>query len=117
MVFYHCWVHTENDYVEGCDRNIILKLYEYSPDFELKTIRGGTEFFTITANTNHYSSSVIDCINLFKSLPQYLGIEAYGILYVWDDESIPDNIFQVWRLKDGRVEVCKDNILSPIKWW
>lgn len=117
MTFFHAWVHIEN-YQNHYNRNDLFNLQKklgVTIGFELKTIFNGTEFITITGNTNHFSSAAESTISFFKSLTQYIHEESYGILYIWDDEDSKQyDKFQVWKLKNGKVESCEDTVLSPM---
>lgn len=118
MTFYHLWVHID-DYNEEYNREEILSYGKPSGlvlGLEIKVIFNGSELITASANANHFSSNVESCISLFEELPKYLNFHSYGILYVWNDEDKEMyNEFQVWRLRHGKVEKCKDTILSPVE--
>lgn len=118
MTFYHLWVHID-DYNQNYNEKTILDFGEPKGSIlglKLEVIFNGTEFITATANTNHFSSAVKACISFFEQLPEYLNYHSYGVLYVWNDEDKEMyNEFKVWRLKNGKVENCKDTVLSPIE--
>ena len=59
---------------------------------------------------NHGHDNVLQ---LFPYIAQHAP-GSYGLLYVWDDEDADhDNVFRVYRLARGRVEVTADPFLSP----
>lgn len=126
MYEYHGWINiriTPGE-IEEKDEKVLWKLNlnfkkiignfaDSSNIAEFKTING-EHFAWFTGCSNHRSSESEELLNIFK----LIGNKApgsFGILYVWDTEAIEGlgNEFQVWRLVRGKIELLKDQYLSP----
>ena len=65
----------------------------------------------MSGNANHYREEPLQLFNIIRDLAP----GSYGLLHIHDEEDRDgwDNHFQVWVLKKGSLERCRDTLLSP----
>lgn len=64
-----------------------------------------------SGSSNHYRDSPLQLFKLIRDIAP----GSYGLLHILDEEDRDgwDNHFQVWVLKRGSLERCRDTLLSP----
>lgn len=120
MVELHGWITLRETYEVTDEENfeVILKQIndeieklKYSK-FEIKMVNGEA-FIEILLCTNHMSPDVKEIIS-FYTIVGNVARGSYGLLYLHNDEDKNNyNNFMVYRLARGKVEIFKDNFLSP----
>ena len=65
----------------------------------------------MSGNSNHYRDGPLQLFKLIRDIAP----GSYGLLHIHDfeDDDGWDNHFQVWVLKKGSLERCRDTMLSP----
>ena len=130
MFEFHGWLSLEVDDRDDPDPTILderldlaerglLGQIEKAGDgasvFELRRAGNGLRYLAVHGLRNHRYLPVID---LFRWAAENLP-EAYGLLYVRDDEDERDedmditNAFRVWRVAQGKCSEHEDSFLSP----
>ena len=126
MYEYHGWINiriTPGEMEEEEEKKlwkIIFYLKELINSFanhsnvaDLRTING-EHLAWFTGCSNHRSPESENLLNIFQLISDKAP-GSFGILYIWDTEESEDlsNEFQVWRLARGKLELLKDQYLSP----
>ncbi len=81
-------------------------------DFPAKAFAtNGQYHLMMSGNSNHYRDGPLQLFSLIRDIAP----GSYGLLHIHDDEDRDgwDNHFQVWVLKKGSLERCRDTLLSP----
>lgn len=91
--------------------NAEIKNLKYS-SLQIKSVNG-EHFIGFLSFTNHMSEDIKEMISFFGKVGK-IAKGSYGLLYIHNDEDEDNyNYFIVHRLARGRVDVYKDNLLSP----
>lgn len=122
MVEVHGWITLRETYKAVDDENMekvivsvekeIRKLAR--PLIQIK-VNNGAHFVEFSLYTNHMSGDVKDLLDIFKNVGR-LAEGSYGLLYIHNDEDEDGQRegFMVHRLARGRVNVFRDEFLSPL---
>lgn len=121
MVEVHGWITLRETYEATDEENFEMILKRVNDGIEklrysklqIKRINGEC-FIEFLSCTNHMSSDVKEVISFFEIVGK-VAKGSYGLLYVHNDEDKDSyNDFMVYRLARGRVDIYRDNLLSPI---
>lgn len=121
MVEVHGWITLRETYEVTDEENLEMVLRQINDEIEklkysnlqIKRVNGEC-FIEILLCTNHMSPDVKEVISFYEIVGK-VAKGSYGLLYVHNDEDEDSyNDFMVYRLARGRVEIYRDNLLSPI---
>ncbi|MDH4472201.1 MAG: Imm7 family immunity protein [Fluviicola sp.] len=83
-------------------------------DMNVSTINA-TQNIRFFSCRNHFGTPAKTIIDFFFWVSQYVDTEAYGLLYIYDEEGLNDHSdkFQVFRLAKNQVSQVEDPFFSP----
>jgi hypothetical protein len=121
MVEYHGWITLRDSPSEGDERRTdelahrlersVARLQSEHRVLGMKVINANHVMW-MAGYTNHWSADIEEILRLLSEVADKAP-GSYGLLYVWNDESDPENAFQVWRIAKGKVTEHEDTLLSP----
>lgn len=119
LVEFHAWITIRQSYLnvdeDDCElQRIILNIKRKIKDsIASLVIKNGEYCLTAHSYSNHLSKEYEEFFEIVDFV-QKIAVGSYGVIYLYDDESLEkNNLFQVYVIKKGKLQILDDVYLSP----
>ncbi len=119
MVEFHAWITIRQSYLnvdeDDCESERIISdiKRKISGSIAHLIIKNGEYCLTAHTYSNHLSAEYKEFFEIVDFV-QKIAAGSYGVIYIHDDESLDkNNMFQVYVIKKGKLQVSDDVYLSP----
>lgn len=119
MVEFHAWITIRQSYLNVDEddselQRIILNIKrKINGSIASLVVKNGEYCLAAHSYSNHFSKEYDEFFEIVDFV-QKIAVGSYGVIYVYDDEKLEkNNLFRVYVIKKGKLQILDDVYLSP----